>query len=237
MSVTGATPLIEIASVVKQYGGNEPIRIARLAVSARDRLVVSGLGPQAAEMLMLLISGAVLPDEGEIRIDGVSTATIATDQQWLRSLDRFGLVSGRAVLIEQLPTVSNLALPLTLSIDPLSESARMECDRVAQIVALSADRLGAPVSSLTPAERLRLHLGRALIQRPQLLLLEHPTRDLSSDQEREDFGRLLAAASSDRAVGWLAVSDDDVFANATHGTRVGARNGELLPPRRWWRLR
>jgi predicted ABC-type transport system involved in lysophospholipase L1 biosynthesis ATPase subunit len=93
------------------------------------------------------------------------------------------------------------------------------------------------VSSLKPAERLRLHLGRALIQRPQLLLLEHPTRDLSSHQEREEFGRLLAAASSERATGWLAVSDDDVFAKATRGTRLGARNGELMPLGGWWRLR
>ena len=52
MSVTGATPLIEIASVVKQYGGNEPIRIARLAVSARDQ--ASGARGGAARSASIL---------------------------------------------------------------------------------------------------------------------------------------------------------------------------------------
>jgi putative ABC transport system ATP-binding protein len=179
----------------------------------------------------------VLPDEGDVRIEGVSTAAIKTDQQWLRSLDRFGLVTSRSVLIEQLPAIANLALPLTLSIDPMAETTRAEAERVGQLVELGAERLRASVSSLEPADRLRLHLARALIQRPKLVLLEDPTRGLERDEDRVSFARVLVASTSARAAGWLAVSDDDVFARATKATRLNARGGELTAVRSWWPFR
>jgi len=234
----GAPPLIELTSVVKNYGADAPLRINQLSVDAGDRVVLSGLEAQAAEMLMHLICGAVLPDEGEIRIAGVSTAEIRTDQQWLRSLDRFGLVTTRSVLIDSLPTIANLALPLTLSIDPMAETTRAEAETVGRLVDLPADRLTAPVGSLTPAERLRLHLGRALIQRPKLVLLEHPTVGLEDDEARRDFGRTLVSASETRAAGWLAVSDDEAFAKAAKGRRLTIRNatGDVTAPRAWWRI-
>jgi ABC-type lipoprotein export system ATPase subunit len=237
MANDGEPPLIELTAVVKNYGGSEPLKVGNLAVSVRDRVVVSGLGTQAAEMLMHLVCGALLPDEGDVRIDGVSTAAIQTDQQWLRSLDRFGLVSARSILLEHLPAIANLALPLTLSIDPMSDPTRREAERVGALVELGADRLRAPTSSLGPADRLRLHLGRALIQRPKLVLLEHPTDALVRDEDRVSFGQVLAASTSAREAGWLAVSDDEVFARATKGTRRKARGGELTAERSWWRFR
>jgi putative ABC transport system ATP-binding protein len=230
-------PLIELSSVVKNYGGSEPLRIGHLAVTARDRIVLSGLGPQAAEMLMHLVCGAVLPDEGEVRIDGISTTAIQTDQQWLRSLDRFGLVTSRSVLLEQLPAIANLALPLTLAIDPMSDTTRREAERVGALAGLDSDRLRAPTSSFEAAERLRLHLGRALIVRPALVLLEHPTRGLGRDEDRVSFAQVLAASTLAREAGWFAVSDDEVFARATKGTRLNVREGALTAVRSWWPFR
>ena len=237
MKAVDGTPLIELTSVVKNYGTSGPLRIRHLAVSARDRIVLSGLGPEAAEMLMHLICGAVLPDEGDVRIDGMSTSAIKTDQQWLRSLDRFGLVSARSVLIEQLPAIANLALPLTLSIDPMAETTRAEAERVGRLVDLGAERLRAPVSSLDTADRVRLHLGRALMQRPEFVLLEHPTHELVRDEDRASLGRVLATSTSAREAGWLAVSDDQLFARASKGTRLSARDGELTAVRSWWPFR
>ena len=180
----GTPPLIELTSIVKNYGGSDPLRIRHLAVSARDRIVVSGLGPAGSRDADASGVRCGASRRGGRPIDGVSTAAIKTDQQWLRSLDRFGLVTSRSVLIEQLPAIANLALPLTLSIDPMAETTRAEAERVGQLVELGAERLRAPVSSLAPAARVRLHLGRALIQRPKLVLLEDPTRDLERDEDR-----------------------------------------------------
>jgi ABC-type lipoprotein export system ATPase subunit len=236
MTSESPAALIELVGVVKAYGAEQPLRFRDLAVRHRDRLIVSGLDAQAAEMLMHLICGALLPDEGTVRIAGRATSEISTDQQWLQSLDRFGLVTHRAVLIDSLTTMANLALPMTLSIDPMAPTTRAEVDAVGRLVGLSADRMTAAVSSLSPLERLRLHLGRAVIQKPMLVLLEHPTRELTHDEEREAFGRVLTSVADGRGIGWLAVSDDDVFAKAAKGTRlrIDPETGVVAASRGWW---
>ena len=56
-------------------------------------MTLSGLDAHAAEMFMHLITGASVPDEGAVVVAGHDTRTIATDTEWLASLDRFGIVT------------------------------------------------------------------------------------------------------------------------------------------------
>src|SRR5215218_7491395 len=105
-----AAPLIRFADVVKDHGGSVPLRIQALDIRPSDRIMLAGLDAAAAETMMHLISGAAVPDEGQVFIAEQDTRAIRTDIQWLLSLDRFGLVTGRAVLLDSLSTAANLAL-------------------------------------------------------------------------------------------------------------------------------
>src|SRR5436853_5521753 len=98
--MTTPAPALDMAGVVKRYQGLRPLRIRKLLVAPPDRLVLSGFDAAAAEVFVHLVTGATLPDEGDVRVDGRSTRDIATDTEWLASLDRFGIVTDRAVLIE-----------------------------------------------------------------------------------------------------------------------------------------
>ena len=82
-------------------------------------------------MFVHLVTGAALPDEGHVRVAGRDTREIATDTEWLKSLDRFGIVTHRAVLLDGLSVAANLALPLTVSIDPMPDDVRMRVERLA----------------------------------------------------------------------------------------------------------
>src|SRR6476646_10819570 len=95
-------PLLEIADLVKQYQSLRPLRISRLRLERGDRLVLAGFDAGAAEAFVLLVTGASVPDSGDIHVAGRNTREIATDTEWLLSLDRFGIVTARAVLIESL---------------------------------------------------------------------------------------------------------------------------------------
>ena len=72
-------------------------------------MAVSGFDAGAAEVLVNLVTGASLPDEGEVRVLGQLTADIAGGDEWLASLDRFGIVSPRGVLLEGATIEQNLA--------------------------------------------------------------------------------------------------------------------------------
>jgi ABC-type lipoprotein export system ATPase subunit len=182
-------------------------------------------------MLMHLITGAAVPDAGDVRIAGRSTRDVATDTEWLQSLDRFGLVTARAVLLDGMSVAANLALPLTLAIDPLAPAVRARVEALAGEVGLPSDRLEVKASRLTASERLRVHLARALALRPELLLLEHPTRPLTVEEERRAFGARLREVAAARRLGWLALSDDTAFARASGGRHLRVQAGVVIPAR------
>jgi ABC-type transporter Mla maintaining outer membrane lipid asymmetry ATPase subunit MlaF len=232
--MTAAAPLIEISGVLKHYPALRPLRIAALRVAASDRLVLSGFDAAAAEVFIHLVTGASLPDEGEIRIDGRSTRDIATDTEWLVSLDRFGIVTHRAVLIDAIPIAQNLALPMTLSIDPMPAEIRGRVEQIARDAGLDVARIDEPARTLSDAERLRVHFARAMANDPALILLEHPTAPLSGGAQSAEFGQIVAAAARARGFGFVALSEDESFAAASGGARLFLKPATGKIAKRGW---
>src|SRR5688572_8627801 len=104
--------LVEVAGVSKDYRALRPLRIQRLELRAGQSIALLGLDAAMAEVLVNLITGAQLPDEGEVRVFGRSTESISAVDDWVTGLDRFGLISDRAVLVEQFTAEQNLALQI-----------------------------------------------------------------------------------------------------------------------------
>jgi predicted ABC-type transport system involved in lysophospholipase L1 biosynthesis ATPase subunit len=228
-------PLIRIDGLVKAFAPH-PLRLRRLTMGAGDRIVLAGLDAAAAEMFVHLVTGAAVPDEGTIVVGGSDTRAIATDAEWLRSLDQFGLVSDRALLLDALSIEANLALPLTVSIEPLADPIRARVRGLAAEVGLDPSRLADRMAGLPAGDRVRVHLARALAPGPRLLLLEHPTRTIDDPGDARLLGAALRRAADARGIGWLAVSDDPVFAAACGGRRLrlDPETGELRPDRPSW---
>jgi ABC-type transporter Mla maintaining outer membrane lipid asymmetry ATPase subunit MlaF len=233
----GPAPIIQITGLRKQYGGLRPLRINALSVSAGERITLHGVDAAAAEMLMLTITGASLPDEGTVAIAGRDTRDIQTDTDWLTSLDVFGMVTTRAALMDSVALEANMALPFTLSIDPMPPEVRQAVESLAAEVGLAAELLPAQVNKLDEAQRMRVHLARALAMNPQVLLLEHPSARLAPE-EAKALGRLLAQIGERRKLAWLAISEDDAFAGEAGGSRftVSPASGDVSAAKRGWRL-
>ena len=214
-----ASPLIDIAGLEKKYGALRPLRIARLRVNAGDRLVLSGFDAAAAEVFVNLVTGAALPDTGEVHVAGRNTRDIATDTEWLTSLDRFGIVTERAILLSGVSIAANLALPMTLSIDPMPDSVLRVVEGLADEVGIARVRLSDQAATLTTAERMRVHVARAAAVKPEVILLEHPTSQMEP-REAEAFGTMLRTFADARRLSIVALSEDAAFARATGGVRL-----------------
>jgi ABC-type lipoprotein export system ATPase subunit len=236
MARTATPPVLEIAGLVKHYHGLRPLRLASLSLGPTGRLAVAGLDAQAAELLVNLITGASLPDTGQIRAFGRPTAEIDEADEWLHSLDRFGVVTTRAVLVESLSAEQNLAVPFTLDLDPISPVVTQAVRALAAEVGLSREVLGRPVGALTGDQRLRLHLARALAPEPSVLLMEHPTATLAPG-EVPAFSTTVAAVVGSRRLALVAITEDRRFARAVGARllRLRAATGTLVPDGAWWR--
>ena len=230
-------PALALTAVRKQHTGLRPLRLRDLSVSEREIVALDGLDALAAEVLTNLVTGATLPDEGSVRVLGQDTAAIANADAWLAGLDRFGIVSDRVPLVDGFTLRQNLAIPLTLDLDPLADEVAGRVQALAAEVGLRAELLDVAAGQATPATRLRARMARALAPDPRLLLVEHPTLSVPRADVAElaaDFFRFAHA----RGLTALIVSSDQDFTSAADrhleldpATGVLKRHGR----RRWFR--
>ena len=114
------SPSSQIEELEKRYQALRPLRLRGLTVAPAERVAIVGVDGGAAEVLVNLVTGASLADRGVVRVQGRSNADIMSGDDWLASLDRFGIVSPRAILLDGATLEQNLAMPFTLQIDPLA---------------------------------------------------------------------------------------------------------------------
>jgi ABC-type transporter Mla maintaining outer membrane lipid asymmetry ATPase subunit MlaF len=221
--VTDAVPVVHCTGVVKDYRGLRPLRLLDLQVSAGDRVVLGGIDVIGAEVVTNLINGATLPDQGEVRVFGQATHEITDGEAWLAALDHFGVVTARAVLLEGMTVRQNVALPLTIEIDPVPDALLPEVDALAAEAGIDAQWLDTLAHALPVPMRMRIHLARALALSPRLVLMEHPTAALEA-QDRAAFADDVRRVADARGFTLVAVSQDREFAR-----RVATRHLQLHP--------
>lgn len=230
-------PAIEFDGVVKDYRAIRPLRVAALRVEPGERVALSGFDRPAAEVFVDLVNGALLPDHGVVRIFGRATAEITDGQDWLASLDAFGVLTERAVLLSGSSLAQNLAIPLSLEIDPMPPELRRQVEGLAAEVDLPADRLDRPLGDAPAIVLLRAHLAKAIALGPKILLCEHPTAALDPADARA-FAETVRRIAEARTLTVIALTEDGVFADvvATHAYKVNGATGALTSTRGWRRF-
>jgi ABC-type ATPase involved in cell division len=223
--------LVEFVGVVKQYQALRPLRLADLRIAPASIVSVQGLDALAAEVLVNLMTAAMRPDEGDVRLFGRSTAEIADYEAWLAMLDGLGLLSERAVLLGQCTVAQNLALPITLAIDPIDPAVVPRVEALADEVGIPPRALATPVYQAAPDVVQRVRLGRALALDPRLLVAEHPSATLPREGVQA-FARDLARVVTARGAALLSISADREFTKALGGQALtlDPKNGVLSRP-------
>jgi ABC-type transporter Mla maintaining outer membrane lipid asymmetry ATPase subunit MlaF len=236
VSSSDSALVVELRGVVKNYGGLRPLRVASFDVRAGERVAIEGFDRITAELFVNLLNGAVLPDEGDVRVLGQSTREISDSEAWLESLDRFGLVTERAVLLGGSPIAHNLALPFSLEIDPMPDDLRARVVGLAREVEMGEAELEPLTGNAGPAVQMRVHLARALATDPRVLLLEHPTVSLPREAVAA-FGALVRRVAERRQVAVIALTGDKEFADEMAETAWALQpgTGKLTSTRGWRR--
>ncbi len=231
---------VTLSGVEKAYGALRPLRIRELVVQAGEAVALTGLDGPAAEVLVDLITGSVLPDRGEVAVFGTSTAAVPDGEAWLSTLDQFGMLSRRAVLLEGMTTAQNLALPFSLELNPIPDAVRTEVMALAREVGLEDADLARPVAELDALGQWRVRLARAVALGPRLLLAEHPNALVEVSQAAA-VAEGLARVAAGRSLSLLTVTADPAFAGASarRVLRVDPATGDVREGswRDWFRRR
>src|SRR5207237_9781782 len=128
-------------------------------VQRATRATLIGLDLPAAETFVNLITGAVLPDKGEVITLGRRTSAIADSDAWLAFVEQFGFVSDRIALLDALTAAQNLAIPFTLEIDPIPVDVLSRVRTLATEVGIAPVELATRVGEGSQSLRARVRLA------------------------------------------------------------------------------
>jgi branched-chain amino acid transport system ATP-binding protein len=211
-------PLLRVDGLRAGYGRIAGVEEISLEVHAGE--LVAMLGPNGAGKSTVLraLSGMITPWAGTVTLDGQDVTGLRSDL-----LVKAGLVhvpEGRRVL-PRLTVDENLRLGAFTrrrnGVEQALEEVYARFDKL-------ADRRGQKAGTLSGGEQQMLVIGRALMARPKLLLLDEPSLGLSPLLVREVFELIKGLAADGQTV--LLVEQ-----NVVQGLRVADRGYVLTTGR------
>ncbi|GAA4097466.1 MULTISPECIES: ABC transporter ATP-binding protein [Streptomyces] len=200
-----------------------------VSVEAREGEILAVGGPRGSGKTTLLrcLSGAVVPDEGEVWFNSGAVHTLGAAARERLRRDRFAWIDPEPALVPELSAWENAALPLLLRgvSHRSAKNATLEWLERLDIDTCAKKRPHA----LLQAERQRVAIARALITEPAVLFADEPTATLHSADRAQVLRTLLTAARSHHITTIIATHDTDVAALADRtvvlvdGRRVNSR--------------
>ena len=177
-----------------------------LRASFESEGLVTGLfGPSGAgkTSLVNMIAGLLRPDEGRITLDGVVLDDIAPRRHLSPHLRRIGYVFQESRLFPHLSVRQNLDYGRRMN--GLPSDAAEEASTIALLDI--GGLLNRRPAQLSVGERQRIALGRALLAKPKLLLLDEPLGSLD-DERKSDILPFLIRLRDEAKVPMVYVSHD-----------------------------
>lgn len=147
-------------------------------------LALVGPDRQARSMILDAASGHVVPDEGDVLLDGLSIYMNRED-----CFDRAGYVPGLQGLPRQLRIAEYYEILLSLY-RIRGRNQRVRIDEILDLLDLSEYR-DAFIGDLAPDIQHLLWLGSAILHEPDWLFLEHPFQSLEQSRREQVIGILL----------------------------------------------
>lgn len=172
--------LLAIKCLSKSFGGLKAVQNVSLEVPLGSLTALIGPNGAGKTTLFALMSGFLLPDSGQVYLDGHDITGRAPHLNARLGMTRtFQIVQPFATQTVR----ENIAVGAHLHLKD-RQSALHEAERVAHQVGLSA-LLDKPAAALTVAGRKRLELARALATKPRLLLLDEVLAGLNPQEIAE----------------------------------------------------
>ena len=200
--------MIEYRGIWKTFDDEPVLRGVDLTVREGETLVLLGPSGTGKSVLLKHAIGLLMPDRGDVLVDGVSIPT-ATRQQLKAVRRKVGYVFQHAALFDSLTVARNLSLALESEDDPrpaaeLRPQAAELLRRVNLDPAVVLDQFP---GSLSGGMRKRVGVARAIASRPRYVLYDEPTTGLDP-VNAETIDALIQELADELGVTSIVVTHD-----------------------------
>jgi branched-chain amino acid transport system ATP-binding protein len=166
--------MLEVDDLVVNYGAIQAVKGISFSVEEKEMVALIGSNGAGKSTTLRAISGIVRPRSGRIAYRGADLTRMPTHQivssgvvQAPEGRQIFGSLTVRENLL-----LGTSGLPDTSSFD-------IDLDRVAELFPILRERINQRAGTLSGGEQQMLSIGRALMARPSLLLLDEPSLGLA----------------------------------------------------------
>jgi branched-chain amino acid transport system ATP-binding protein len=180
--------LLEVRGLQVAYGGIQAVKGIDFDVQAGEMVTLIGANGAGKTTTLKALTGLVTPAAGSIKYNGIEITALPTFQ-----LVELGLVlvpEGRGIF-GRLTVAENLDLGAYRRRD---DAVRADLEHVYQMFPRLAERRGQAAGTLSGGEQQMLALGRALMSRPKLLLLDEPSMGLAPLMVHQIFETIRTVA-------------------------------------------
>ena len=180
--------MLEVRGLEVHYGGIAAVKGIDLEVSEGELVCLIGANGAGKTTTLKAIAAMVLPSGGEIRLRGKSTAGLAPFQLVRRGL---ALVPEGRGVFGRLTVRENLEMGAYHRSDG---EVGQDLDKVFALMPRLHERRDQTGGTLSGGEQQMLAIGRALMSRPKLLLLDEPSMGLAPLMVQKVFETVQAVA-------------------------------------------
>jgi zinc transport system ATP-binding protein len=216
-------PYVDIEGVAFGYGDVPVLDGINLTVEPGDFLGIIGPNGSGKTTLLRIMLGLLEPTRGSVRLFGHAPASF---RQW----GRLGYVPQRAMLDPTLPAtvhevVATGLVPILGLFGRIRAAQKKRIDDVLSQVGMER-HAGARIGTLSIGQQQRVLIARALVSKPELLILDEPTGGVDPEAQTS-FYALLHHLNRERDVTLILVSHD-IGVVAKEVTKLACLNRRLI---------
>ncbi len=205
------TPILSVRGVQTFYGAIQALHGVDLEVGRGEIVTLIGANGAGKSTLLMTICGSPRARAGTIAFDGTDITRLPTHEIVRRGIAQ--VPEGRRIF-PRMTVFENLQMGATLQ-DP--SHFKGDLDRVFAMFPRLAERREQRGGTLSGGEQQMLAIGRALMSRPRLLLLDEPSLGLAPLVVRQIFEAIGRIARDEKVTIFL------VEQNAFHALRLADR--------------
>lgn len=229
---SGARPLLAIESLSKVYpGGARALDGVSFAVRRPEVIAVIGSSGAGKSTLIRCINRLVEPTSGNVFLGETDIVRLGA-KELCQARRRIGMIFQEFNLVDRLTVMENILSGRLGSVSFLASlTRRYPPADIANAYAM-LDRVGlaglhdSRADALSGGQRQRVGIGRALMQNPDLLLVDEPTASLDPKTARQIM-RLIRALAEERATPALVNIHDVALAQGFADRIIGLKAGKL----------
>lgn len=166
--------MLRILDLITKYGQIIALKGTSLYVSEREIVTIIGSNGAGKTTLLKAISGLIKPHEGEIKYEGINISQMSPFE--IVGLGIIQVPEGR-MLLKKMTVYENLLCGAYTRSD--EDGIKNDLQKVLIDFPVLENRLKQLAGTLSGGEQQMLAIGRALMGRPKLLMLDEPSLGLA----------------------------------------------------------